>query len=91
MCDCRACLGGKSSVGVAKVAPFLFRHARIDRFPQLTEATLRCQVVNMEPRWNETLGSYSLNFYSRVKKASKKNFLVRCAASLLMPRSCGWD
>jgi hypothetical protein len=30
--------------------------------------------ANLEPQWNETMGCYTLNFYDRVKLASKKNY-----------------
>jgi hypothetical protein len=29
---------------------------------------------NLEPQWNESMGCYTLNFYDRVKLASKKNY-----------------
>jgi tubby-related protein 1 len=31
-------------------------------------------LVNQEPQWNESMGCYTLNFYERVKLASKKNY-----------------
>ena len=34
--------------------------------------------ANLEPQWNESMGCYTLNFYDRVKLASKKNYqLIR--------------
>lgn len=33
-------------------------------------------VRNVPPQWNEEYESYTLNFYNRVKQASKKNFQV---------------
>ena len=33
-------------------------------------------VRNVDPRWNESLKAHSLNFYGRVKMASKKNFIL---------------
>ncbi len=33
-------------------------------------------LINLKPFWNESKNSYCLNFYGRVKKASKKNFQI---------------
>ena len=30
--------------------------------------------ANLEPQWNESMGCYTLNFFDRVKLASKKNY-----------------
>jgi len=41
----------------------------------ISEGSLH-MLENLKPEWNEEMDCYCLNFYSRVKKASAKNFQI---------------
>ena len=53
--------------------PRSFRVSFYD-FLRNDEETITHKFENMQPRYNEARGCYTLNFYGRVQKASARNF-----------------
>jgi hypothetical protein len=66
-------------VGGGSLAERLSKHDRFaGKYYSLTAEANLIVMNNVKPKWNEAMGAYTLNFYDRVKVASKKNFqLVR--------------
>jgi hypothetical protein len=53
----------------------MYKFAEGEELSSLTEPTVvNCK--NKEPRWNDRLQSFALNFGGRVKQASIKNFIL---------------
>ena len=59
-----------------ELRPVHERDSMLERYKAEAETDDLVVLKNKQPKWNDQVGAYVLNFNGRVKRASKKNFLL---------------